>query len=287
MFKSAEKHTRLRTAFCIVFALFTLILCAAPCAAENEGCFLSDDCNYLTDDEKSKIIAKQEAFYNDLGVSLGIDIEDSLRANSESYYRSCAMELLHQTYGTSTPAIVLVIGIEDHRYYTFTDGGVGYNLSDSTLVDIGENYAKKHLKNEDYYNAIAGFIDGYRTEYQASSGVVHTSTDPTYTAPSVFSDFFGNMAAFCTENFLWVIGVPLVATAIAGFCVYNTYKNKFTPSSTCYVPQNGAKINYRRDDFIREYTVSHRISSDNDGGSSGGGGGGGGGGGSSGGGGTW
>ena len=250
----------------ILFFVFLLFIPFTTVHASSDV-YVEDTYGKLTSEEVTELqnYAKEISDTYQFGVYARI-IEDTTGSSynnmdeySERYY---SQENLG--YGDTSDGVLLLI--------TFSEEGGTYQVmipssSDQKMfsldgLDLMDNAAYSSLKNQDFYQAIFGYIERADSlmSYYESHGVAYGSN---YGYELTVQDS-------TNIKYASVFGIPPIVALLTVLGLKKKHKTKYTATTaTNYVPQNGLHLTNKRDMFL--YQTVTRVPLPHDDGDHGGG----------------
>ena len=226
---------------------------------------LVDEDNCLTEAEEELLLATMQIAANKTQCNVGVVITADLNGKSESQY---ADDFADDSFGYGSNNVVLLL-CNDHIHTDWISAyGRGTNLFGSRIDDIFDR-VYDGVDSSGYKKAIDNFCSAL-ISYGADAG---DDFYYDYEDDYVYHEKEGVGESIFNYIFSWRGIATVIALIIA---ITNTraqvrkYSKKAPVSAKHYMESDRTNIYARKDNFVREYTTSHRISS-----SSGGGGGGG------------
>ncbi len=223
----------------LVIPLILFFLFFGNAYAYGESTALDDYDNVFTDDEEEKLTELMKRAAESSKCNVGIVVTDNLNGKSSRKY---ADDYLDGTFGYGSDSIVLLL-CNDHinsdwisTYGRATDL-FGYD------TDRIFDYVYNGLDSDGYFAAAKEFcnyieqseIYGYVPEIKRGIAAVQT--------------------------FLIAGIISLVISFITVFAVRSGYKKKAPVTARKYINTSKTKFLRREDNFVREFTTTHRVSS--------------------------
>lgn len=256
------------TAFISVLVIsLTLFSVSVSAKRYDEGkVFVSDKESYLSDSEFDDIVDTAEKLSDKTGYNVGIIITDDIGSKSPVAFSDDAYM---DVFTKNSDGFMILLNNDTYEDHISTAGNAILMYSDARLMNTLDS-AGSYLKEEDFYSAIKvmlGKLDSYYDAGVPSENEGYTTKD---IDDATGQDFLGRLINIVHRlGILFVIFI--VVSIVTFFIIKSSYRFKTAESARTYVNKSETFFREKQDTYIREYTTSHKISSDSSGGGSRGG----------------
>lgn len=250
---------------CFMLSLFTAVVMLLPVAVsakeyKSEKVYISDSFNHLTETELDEVAEKAESFAEKTGYNVGVVITDDIGSKSEVAYSDDSYE---KVFGKNVDGVMILINNDTYVDHISTARNAIIMFDDRRIASILA-YAHGNLKDENFAAAIDDIL--YKMNEFYDEGEPESNSDYYY------NDITDEIERkFPIGTFLMIfVPVFLVSSVVIFFCIKMSYRFKKAEAARVYMNSSATFFREKSDTFIREYTTSHRISSDSSGGGGGG-----------------
>lgn len=261
---------RLITLISVLLISLTLFSVSVSAKRYDEGkVFVSDKEGYLSDSEFDNIVDTAEKLSDKTGYNVGIIITDDIGSKSPVAFSDDAYM---DVFKKDSDGFMILLNNDTYEDHISTSGNAILMYSDARLMNTLDS-AGSYLKEEEFYSALKvmlGKLDSYYDAGVPSENEGYTTKD---IDDATGQDFLGRLINIVHR--LGILFVIFIVVSIVTFLIVkSSYRFKTAESARTYVNKSETFFREKQDIYIREYTTSHKISSDSSGGGSRGGGGG-------------
>lgn len=260
-----KKITAFISVLVISITLFSVSVSAKR--YDEEKVFVSDKESYLSDSEFDDIVDTAEKLSDKTGYNVGIIITDDIGHKSPMAFSDDAYM---DVFGKDSDGFMILLNNDTYEDHISTSGNAILMYTDIRLGNILDS-AGDYLEEEDFYSALRtmlGRMNNYYDEGIPPENEGYTKDD---IKDAAGQDFLGRLINIVHRlGILFVIFI--VVSVITFLIIKSSYRFKTAESARTYVNKSETFFREKQDIYIREYTTSHKISSNSSGGGSRGGG---------------
>lgn len=259
------------TAFISVLVIsLTLFSVSVSAKRYDEGkVFVSDKESYLSDSEFDDIVDTAEKLSDKTGYNVGIIITDDIGSKSPVAFSDDAYM---DVFKKDSDGFMILLNNDTYEDHISTAGNAILMYSDARLMNTLDS-AGSYLKEEEFYSALKVMLTKLDSYYDAGVPAENEGYTKDDIKDATGQDFLGRLINIVHR--LGILFVIFIVVSIVTFLIVkSSYRFKTAESARTYVNKSETFFREKQDIYIREYTTSHKISSDSSGGGSRGGGGG-------------
>ena len=236
---------------------------------DEEKVFVSDKESYLSDSEFDDIVDTAEKLSDKTGYNVGIIITDDIGSKSPVAFSDDAYM---DVFKKDSDGFMILLNNDTYEDHISTSGNAILMYSDARLMNTLDS-AGSYLKEEEFYSALKVMLTKLDSYYDAGVPAENEGYTKDDIKDATGQDFLGRLINIVHRlGILFVIFI--VVSIVTFFIIKSSYRFKTAESARTYVNKSETFFREKQDIYIREYTTSHKISSDSSGGGSRGGGGG-------------
>lgn len=257
------------TAFISVLVIsLTLFSVTVSAKRYDEGnVFVSDKEGYLSDSEFDDIVDTAESLSDKTGYNVGIIITDDIGSKSPVAFSDDAYM---DVFKKDSDGFMILLNNDTYEDHISTSGNAILMYSDARLMNTLDS-AGSYLKEEEFYSALKVMLTKLDSYYDAGVPAENEGYTKDDIKDATGQDFLGRLI-----NIVHQLGISfvifIVVSVVTFFIIKSSYRFKTAESARTYVNKSETFFREKQDIYIREYTTSHKISSDSSGGGSRGGG---------------
>jgi uncharacterized protein len=136
----------------VFFLIFCLIFTFSANAKNSTGAIF-DEVNALSSAEKNKLLEQSEEFYRSYGIQLGFAFVDG----TKNLYIEDYCDSFKNKAKLPDDCVVFTVNVTGREWYVQSYG----DANDYYAYDVAKNSSLGYLKQDNFYEAAAAFIDGY------------------------------------------------------------------------------------------------------------------------------
>ena len=262
-----KKITAFISVLVISLTLFSVTVSAKR--YDEEKVFVSDKESYLSDSEFDDIVDTAEKLSDKTGYNVGIIITDDIGSKSPVAFSDDAYM---DVFKKDSDGFMILLNNDTYEDHISTSGNAILMYSDERLMNTLDS-AGSYLKEEEFYSALKVMLTKLDSYYDAGVPAENEGYTKDDIKDATGQDFLGRLINIVHRlGILFVIFI--VVSIVTFFIIKSSYRFKTAESARTYVNKSETFFREKQDIYIREYTTSHKISSDSSGGGSRGGGGG-------------
>lgn len=236
---------------------------------DEEKVFVSDKEGYLSDSEFDDIVDTAEKLSDKTGYNVGIIITDDIGSKSPVAFSDDAYM---DVFKKDSDGFMILLNNDTYEDHISTSGNAILMYSDARLMNTLDS-AGSYLKEEEFYSALKVMLTKLDSYYDAGVPAENEGYTKDDIKDATGQDFLGRLINIVHR--LGILFVIFIVVSIVTFLIVkSSYRFKTAESARTYVNKSETFFREKQDIYIREYTTSHKISSDSSGGGSRGGGGG-------------
>lgn len=241
---------RVLSVFCVILILSAL--CSVPFYAAENGAKVVDDEGYLTSEQQSSVSKELTEVGDKYDMDLVVVLISSLNGKDEVAFA----DDYYDYHGYANDGALLLLSIEDRKWYISTKGYGITAFTDAGIQDIGSELTS-YLKSEDYYGACkkyAKLCDDY---------IGAAKNGKPYDVNHKHLNLF---------DYVFSIGISLVIGLVIALVICLMLKSKYKPvrlkaEANDYLMKDSLAVRNAHDVFLYTH-VSRTRRSNNSGGSS-------------------
>lgn len=233
---------------------------------DEEKVFVSDKESYLSDSEFDDIVDTAEKLSDKTGYNVGVIITDDIGSKSPVAFSDDAYM---DVFKKDSDGFMILLNNDTYEDHISTSGNAILMYSDERLMNTLDS-AGSYLKEEEFYSALKVMLTKLDSYYDAGVPAENEGYTKDDIKDATGQDFLGRLINIIHRlGILFVIFI--VVSIVTFFIIKSSYRFKTAESARTYVNKSETFFREKQDIYIREYTTSHKISSDSSGGGSRGG----------------